>query len=510
MAAYMRVMWPVLEPTTPLVWNWHLDLLCDALQQQALGRPEYRKLLLVVPPGLAKSITTNVVAPSWEWLDHPSRRKLFLSNDYKLCTRDSRRMREVLKSPQYRALLNYCAHVRGVDPWHLAADQNEKVNYENSARGSRQCLSIDSTVTGKRADDVVIDDPIDAKEVETGSIEQVRERLEKANTIIDKVLPSRVNDLATARWTIIMQRLAEDDPAGRAMAEGGWHVVNLQMEYEPKHPRNHLKDPRRVKGDLLFPAKFPETELAKLRTKLGSRSYSAQYQGEPLPSDGGPLKRWDWRFWYPADTTPPPPERTRKPDGTQHEHKQVELPADLLAYTQSWDLAFKDTKDSAFVVGQVWAQNQADSFLLDQVRDKLDINGSLDAVRALSKRWPAALVKLVEDKANGPAVIGMLQRELPGLTEVQPEGGKEARANACAPAIRSGNVYLPHPALFPWVRAFLDETESFPGGAYADQVDAATQYLIRRYCVPQPAYGYTPAPRQGSVAHVRRSQGGLL
>ena len=97
----------------------------------------------------------------------------------------------------------------------------------------------------------------------------------------------------------------------------------------------------------------------------------------------------------------------RKPDGSYHECRQEPLPERVYNHTQSWDCAFKDTKDSAFVVGQVWAELGADSYLLDQVRDKMDINATLDAVRALSKRWPQSLNKLVEDKAT------MARRSLP-------------------------------------------------------------------------------------------------
>jgi predicted phage terminase large subunit-like protein len=481
LAEFVRQAWPVVEPGTPLVWNWHISILCDALERQIRGEPEYRKLLICVPPGTMKSLLVSVFAPAWQWLEQPERRKLFLANDIQLATRDSRRTRQIITSDWYLGVLAYVSAVRKVPQWELADDQNEKVNFANTRHGSRQCLSIGAAVTGKRADDIVIDDPIDAKEIVNGSVEQVNTRLAETANVVDKVLPSRVNDLANARWTIIMQRLHEDDTAGHAIREGGWHVVNLQMEFEPGNVLNHPSDPRTQAGELLFEAKFPLAEIAKLKVKLGPRAYSAQYQQRPLPGDGGPLKRWYWCYWYPEGAAAPPPVRVTLPDGTLHECKQAPLPAGLHTHRQSWDMAFKDTKDSAYVVGQVWAELGADSYLLDQTRAKLDINGTLEAVRALTKAWPQALEKLVEDKANGPAVVGMLRREIPGFVEIEPDGGKEARANAVAPACRSGNAWLPHPALFPWVKDFLDETESFPGGSYADQVDAATQYLNRRY-----------------------------
>lgn len=481
LAAFVRQLWHVLEPGTPLVWNWHLDVICDALERQIRGEQAYRRLLICVPPGTMKSLMVSVFAPAWSWLQRPERRTINLSNDDTLAKRDSRRMRQLILSEEYQDLLAQLARSEGAEPWGLARDQNEKVNFENTRRGFRQCLSIGAAITGKRGDDIIIDDPIDAKAVVTGSVDQIRDRMREANNVIDTVLPSRVNDLAGARWTLIMQRLHEEDPAGEAMKEGGWHVISLQMEFEPGNPLNHPNDPRKVAGELMFPAKFPRDEVDKLKKKL-KHHWWAQYQQNPRPGDGGPLKRWYWRFWYPHEMKmPPAPVRVMKPDGTYVECKQEPLPKRLQAYRQSWDMAFKDTKDSAYVVGQVWAEFGADSFLMDQMREKMDIVASIAAVRSLSARWPLALDKLVEDKANGTGIIAMLKSELPGMNDVQPEGGKEARANAAVPAIESGNIYLPHPLLCAWVNAFIAECESFPSSTYADQVDATTQYIIRRY-----------------------------
>jgi predicted phage terminase large subunit-like protein len=480
LASFVQQGWPIIEPGRPLDWNWHLDLICDALERQIRGEQDYRKLLICIPPGTMKSILVSVMAPAWEWLHKPTRRKIFLSNDDKLAARDSRRMREVVKSEWYLRLVELQAR-RGVEAWVISRDQDEKVNFENTQRGFRQSLSFGSKITGKRGDDIGIDDPMDAKEVTNGSVEQVGARLAAINNIIEMVLPTRVNSLADARWTMIMQRLHLDDPAARAMAEGGWHVINLQMEFRPGHERNHPKDPRTQPGELLHPERFPAVEINKLRAKLHLH-YDAQYQQDPRPGDAAVLKRWYWRFWYPREVNhPPQPVLVMKPDGTMHECVQAPLPELLGTYRQSWDCAFKDTKDSAYVVGQVWAERGANSYLLDQVRDKMDIVATLEAVGLLTKRWPQALEKLIEDKANGPGVIRILHDKIPGLVPVEPKGGKETRMNASAPVCRSGNIWLPHPSLWPWVNAFLDEAEAAPFGAYMDQVDAFTQYCLHRY-----------------------------
>jgi predicted phage terminase large subunit-like protein len=142
-------------------------------------------------------------------------------------------------------------------------------------------------------------------------------------------------------------------------------------------------------------------------------------------------------------------------------------------------MSFKDLATSDYVVGQVWGTYKADRYLLDQVRSRSDMPATKAAVKDLSQRWPKAGIKLVEDKANGPAIIQELRHDVSGLIAVTPEGGKHARAQAVSPQVESGNVYLPHPALAPWVEEFIEEAAAFPHGRNDDQVDAMTQALNR-------------------------------
>jgi len=164
---------------------------------------------------------------------------------------------------------------------------------------------------------------------------------------------------------------------------------------------------------------------------------------------------------------------------------------------QSWDMAFKDLAANDYVAGGLWATKGANRFLMDLKRERLGFPETLDAVRAMSKKWPKARLKLVEDKANGPAVIQSLRHQIPGLVAVNPQGGKVARAQACSAEIESGNVYLPHPAIAPWVEAFITECSSFPNGRHDDQVDQMTQALLR-LAAPAPPKSQLPPPRTPS------------
>ncbi|MEP7354201.1 MAG: phage terminase large subunit [Acidobacteriota bacterium] len=142
-------------------------------------------------------------------------------------------------------------------------------------------------------------------------------------------------------------------------------------------------------------------------------------------------------------------------------------------------MGFKGLDTSDYVVGQVWGRLGASFVLMAQTRARMDYPATLAAIRQMSRDWSGCVAKLIEDKANGSAVIQMLQYEIPGIIPVNPEGGKVARASAVSPLIEAGNVYLPHPQREPWVLDFIEECATFPNGAHDDQVDAMTQALLR-------------------------------
>ena len=95
------------------------------------------------------------------------------------------------------------------------------------------------------------------------------------------------------------------------------------------------------------------------------------------------LKGYWWQYWQPIGANLPPV-RVRMPDGTIEERHAVELPSRFDMQIQSWDMALKDTKNADFVVGQVLAADGADRYLLDQIRERTDLPGTLAAVRRLS------------------------------------------------------------------------------------------------------------------------------
>lgn len=464
LADFVRCAWHVVEPEAPLLWGWHIDAICTHLE--AVSRGEISRLLINVPPGHMKSLLVSVFWPAWVWTHRPSWRALFGSYAMELSTRDNVRCRDVVTSDWYQRTFR--------PAWKLKEDQNVKTWFENTAGGLRMALAVGGKGTGFRGDAVIFDDPHNVKERPSDA------ELETVGFWWFKRMSSRLNDPRTGVRVGIMQRLHTKDLAGKILARGDYVHLSLPTRFRPeKRCATPIgwSDPRAAHDELLFPEMFPDAVVAEAREDLGEYGFAGQHQQEPIPEGGGVIKaRW-WRFWYPAAAPEPPPVRVQIDDGSSVACEQTSLPGVFDRTITSWDMAFKGAPKSDFVTGQVWAASGAHVYLLDQEHARLDFPATLEVVKDLTARYPHANAHLVEDKANGPAIISTLQGHVPAMLAVEPDGGKEARCSAVSPMIEAGNVYLPHPALFPWVQEFLTEVTTFPYGDNDDQVDAATQAL---------------------------------
>lgn len=138
------------------------------------------------------------------------------------------------------------------------------------------------------------------------------------------------------------------------------------------------------------------------------------------------------------------------------------------------DASFKGNENNDYVAITVWGKLGNDYYCRYCMRRKMGFPETVKTIRLVKEMYPRALAVLIEDKANGSAVIQVLQKEM-FCIPVNPKGGKEARVNAVSPAIESGHVYLPTDA--PWVPDFVNEFSAFPAGSNDDMVDSTTQAL---------------------------------
>ena len=437
---YVKQVWHVLEPTHVYVHGWHIDAICEHLEAVSIG--QIRNLMIMIQPRHMKSLLASVMWPTWDWIKSPSRRWLNASYAQSLSIRDNVKSRRVIQSPWYQ---NHWGQ-----NYRLTGDQNAKERYENDRTGYRLATSVGGSATGEGGDIIVVDDAHNLKE---------RHSTIKRETVIDwwdNVMSTRLNDPLTGAQVVIGQRCHHADLMGHIEEQGGFEILRLPTEFVPKTmciTSLPWRDPRTKAGELLWKARFPEPAIAALKKKLGSYGASAQLQHRPSPEEGGIIKRWWWKFY-------------------------TERPARFDEIIQSWDMTFKDKKTCDFVVGQVWGRVGANRYLLDRVRGQLSFTATKRAVRSLSECHPQAFTKLVEDTANGPAIIDDLKSSITGLIPVNPEGDKTSRLYACEPDIEAGNVFLPNPEQCPWVRDLIEEVCSFPEWPYDDDVDSMTQALL--------------------------------
>jgi predicted phage terminase large subunit-like protein len=226
----------------------------------------------------------------------------------------------------------------------------------------------------------------------------------------------------------------------------------------------------------LVPELKSEAFLREQKAGMSDYWWSALYQQSPRPVGGNVFKESGIRYYLPKD-----------------------LPKRFEKILDSWDCTFKDTDGTDYVVGGKWGKAGANSYLLAIKRDRMSFTKTAEEVEALRNTEPISREILIEDKANGPAVIDFLKKTVFGILAVEPDGSKLARAHAVTSVWEAGNVWLPHPDVAPWVKAFVDELTRFPAAAHDDQVDMTTQALRRLY----PLFGKL-AISPGTLASARK------
>lgn len=435
---YIRLMWHVVEPETRFVGGFHVDAICEHLT--AVSDGQIRRLLITVPPRHTKSLCTSVGWPTWTWTRSASRRFMFASYSSHLSTEHAVLSRRVIDSEWYQA--------RWGDRFQLTTDQNIKTHFENTARGFRISTSVGGSVIGRGADVLVVDDP---HSIEDAHSDEVREGVLRWYR---QSWYTRQNDPKRSSMVVIMQRVHEKDLAGDLLSTGEYEHLNLPTEYEGDRRKTVIgwADPRTEAGELLCPERFGPDQVREAKRTLGTYGYVSQHQQRPSPPKGGIFNRDWWRFYD-------------------------ERPARFDELIQSWDTTFKDVDTADFCVGQVWGRIGKKFYLLDQVKDQMSFVRALVEIKLLTAKWPEAVRKLVEDSANGPAIVNTLETTIGGIELVSPEGSKVARAFSISPLIEDGDVYLPDPSICPWIGDYIDSFAKFPKGDHDDDVDATTQAL---------------------------------
>jgi predicted phage terminase large subunit-like protein len=466
---FVKLAFPYVEPCE-YVDGRAVKEIC--LHLEAVTNGEIKRLVINVPPGFMKSMLTCVFWPTWVWATRDVKHKwIFASYDKMLCYRDAERSLELMQTPWFQARwgeLLWPDRKPAVGDIHTQVESNGQL----LRAGWRFATSVMGKATGRHANTQVIDDP--HKPTEALAVSKVS--LKKTHDWLDQTMSTRAEDPANLARVLIMQRITEGDLSGYCRERGDYTFLRLPMRFESKFVSKTPVggDWRTKEGELLWPEKCDERGVKVLEKDLKTEQAKAcQLQQRPMPQGGLVFKETWFRYWH---TDGP---KKLDPNG----RPCLLLPIRGGIKSQSWDLRFaKADAGQSRVCGQLWWHHAPYHYLLDSDVGFYGFWDSIDAIKRMSKAWPEALGKLIENKANGPACEETLSKELSGIELVDPKGGKLVRCFACQPTLKSGHVVIPHPDMpgFGWVNCengFLSEVCGFPNSVFDDQPDAMSQHL---------------------------------
>lgn len=454
LSEFFRQSWEILEPSTELLWNWHMDAMClhsEALFEDWLKRrenPEYkqrmRNLVINVPPGSAKSRLVSVCLPAWIWTQFPGFKMIFLSANPRVALRDSVLCRDMIESEWYQKTFS--------PAWQIRDDQNTKSSFWNTAGGFRNAGGFNSRITGDRCDLLGWDDPHDAEEVNSET---------KRSHVIerwDAAIKNRVNSPDSSIRLGIMQRLHYRDLTGHVLDSGEWSLLRIPQEYDGDRIVTPIgwSDPRTELGELMFPARFSKEFVEN--EKRNSYHFAGQHQQSPVPREGGMIKL----AWF---------QRYKEPPATQRE------------IILSLDTASKASELSCPWVAGIWALKDGQMYLLYVLRKQMEYPEGKRTIINLMEKWSPSAV-LIEDKSTGQSLIQEYRQGVKlsnglkttyNVIAIEPESDKVTRMSTESPAIEAGRVWLPETAS--WLGDYELELTTFPRSATADQVDMTSQLL---------------------------------
>jgi len=426
--------------------------LIDQILVDAYSKPDSRTMIFLAPQE-GKSTRVAEVFPVWALAQNPDTRIVMASYAMSLARRNGRFIRNHIETHGKDLGIKVRSDVSAQNEWQL-----------DGHAGGLFAVGIGGGLTGRAADMLIIDDPHSGMKTASSETFQTVAWDWWTGTAQTRLAPG-------APVVLIMTRWHQLDLAGRLLAaEDGhlWNVINIPAIADHNPEKDETDILGREPGEWLESSRRRTVKQWEARRKgTPPREWNAMYQGRPSPSEGGLFPRKDWQYYdRPLWIEEGGICRTT---GASDE------------IILSWDMAFKATQNSDYVAGQVWLKRGPDAYLLDQKHARLTFTETLQAFEAMVAKWPQASAKLVEEAANGAAIMDSLKGKVPGLIPVKARESKEARAAAVTPFIEAKNVHLPRPAIAPWVDGLVEEAAAFPNGAHDDRVDALTQALNRLF-----------------------------
>ncbi len=439
-------------------FNWHHEILIERLNK--LPHQKNQRIMVMMPPRHGKSELVSRRFPAFLLGLKPDHEIIACSYSASLAATFNKDVQRIMESEKYHTIFPDTL-IPGTE-WskeHPDANKYKKTSTHFEVIGDKgQLLSagVGGSITGEGADTLIVDDPI--KNEEEAMSETTRESVWSwwNSTAYSRMEGGANAVVCQTRWHLA-------DLSGKLLTEmefGGetWEIINLPALC----PESGAKDPRdpREGGEALWPAKYDSDRMRIIQRQVGARVWSALYQQSPVIEGGNIVKTEDFQYY-------------------------TSLPFDITRWREaylitSWDLSFKETGKS-YVVGVVLAKHGPDYYLVDIYRKKASFSETKNAILRFAEKYIQCRTILIEDKANGPAVISELKKVIPFIVPVTPAGSKDERLHSIAPIIESGNFLLP--ANHPMTKPVVDEMTSFPNAENDDITDAISQGLNHYMCL---------------------------
>ena len=389
------------------------------------------RLMVFMPPGSAKSTYGSLLFVPWYMAQHPDHMVIAASHTHELAARWGRKCRNLVAEHGLGLAISLADGDSAADRWSLASG------------GEYFAAGVGGSVTGRRADLVVIDDPVRSRE--DADSETIRDKTDDwfRSDLLTRLKPG-------GRIVIIQTRWHEDDLSGRlleAMKRGGdkWRVISLPALAGPADPLG--RDP----GAALWPEWEDETALKRKRAMLLPREWSALYQQNPVPDDGDYFKA-DWIKRY-----------TVAPDA---KNMRIVGASDYAVTADGGDYTVH------MVVG---VDTERRPYVLDLWRAQTSSDVWVDAWCELVKQWKP--VEWGEEKGQINAGVGpfLIRRAIERQAFTFRRGfasrtDKAIRAQSIRGRMAQLGLYVPADA--PWASDLIAELLQFPAGKHDDQVDA--------------------------------------
>ena len=366
-SAFWMKVFETVSPGDEFQPNWHIDAMTYAAECVIDGK--IKRLITTVPPRHLKSIIFSVALPAFLLGQNPTKRIICVSYSNDLANKHAIDFRAIMNSEWYRRIFPGTV---------VSREKDTQSNTMMTARGFRYATSLGGTVTGFGAHLIVLDDPQKPDEALSEA------HRNSAAQWFDNTLLARLDPKSKGAIVLVMQRLHQDDLAGRLLEKGGWEQLKIPAiaEQDEQFATGPTRTHTRKAGTVIDPRRETLEDLERMRKSMTELFFSAQYQQEPIPLAGNLIKA-EWFKEYDS-----------APSATSYNDTLV----------ISIDTAMKGSPSSDFSVATVWQSYGEHAYLLDVWRERLDYPDLKRAVIQLHHKYPGAVL-LIEDKGSGTSLI---------------------------------------------------------------------------------------------------------